>query len=100
VVEQCQEGIVREAQGLLVMNANGEYWPVRVRVKGGLRVKVTNVLQLGLIGDAERQPPRPVDFVEEARFTKDDFGNWLVSYGYDPNGPKWRVSAPTSASGS
>ena len=56
-------------------SADGEYWPVRVRVKGGVKVKVTNVLQFGLIGDAERQSPKPVDFVEEGRFTKDDYGN-------------------------
>ena len=31
-----------------------------------------------------------MDFVEEARLTKDDFGGWRVSYAYDPDGPKWR----------
>ena len=34
-------------------NADGKYWPVRVRVKGGAKIKVTNVLQLGLLGDPD-----------------------------------------------
>jgi hypothetical protein len=72
-------------------NSTGKYWPVRVHVKGGVKVKVTNVLQLGLLSDAEKQPPKPVDFVEEGRFAKDDFGNWRVSYSYDPRGPNWRL---------
>ena len=79
-------------------NAGGKYWPVRVRVKGGVKVKVTNIVQFGLRGNPEKQPPKAVDFVEEGYFTKDDFGNWQVSYNYDPNGPKWRLSAATSAS--
>ena len=79
-------------------NSDGKYWPVRVRVKGGLRVKVTNVLQLGLLGDPTKQPPKAVDFVEEALFAKDDFGNWRVSYDYDANGPRWRLDAMPSDS--
>jgi hypothetical protein len=73
-------------------NADGEFWPVRVRVKGGLKVKVTNVLQLGLLGDPTKQPPKAVDFVEDACFAKDDFGNWNVSYNYDTTGPRWRIA--------
>lgn len=78
-------------------SSDGRYWPVRVHVKGGVKVKVTNVLQLGLLGDPQKQSPRPVDFVEEGRFTKDDFGNWRVSYNYDPNGPNWRLSTTPSS---
>ena len=81
-------------------NADGKYWPVRVRVKGGAKIKVTNVLQLGLVGDPEKQPSKPVDFVEDARFTKDDFGKWGLSYRYDPNGPRWRLSDPDATLGS
>lgn len=77
-------------------SSDGKYWPVRVHVKGGVKVKVTNVLQLGLLADAEKQPPKPVDFVEEGRFVKDGFGNWRVSYDYDPNGPKWRLGTTPS----
>lgn len=72
-------------------DADGKYWPVRVRVKGGLKIKATNVFQLGLLGDPAKQKPEPVEFVEEARFTKDDFGNWRVSYNYDRHGPRWRL---------
>lgn len=79
-------------------SSDGKYWPVRVHVKGGVKVKVTNLLQLGLLGEAEKQTPKPIDFVEEGHFAKDDFGKWAVSYNYDPNGPKWRLSATPSGS--
>jgi hypothetical protein len=72
-------------------NADGKYWPVRVRVKGGARIKLTGILQLGVLGDRAKETVKPVEFVEEARFTNDDFGNWRVSYNYDPHGPKWRL---------
>ncbi len=72
-------------------NSDGKYWPVRVRVKGGVKVKLTSLFQLGLLGDHEKDPPTPMDFVEEARFTKDDFGGWRVSYNYDPS-PAWRIN--------
>lgn len=81
-------------------NSDGKYWPVRVRVKGGVKVKLTNVLQLGLRGDVTRELPKPVDFVEEARLTKDDFGKWRVSYVYDVGGPMWRLRERASAGGS
>ncbi len=71
-------------------NVDGRYWPVRVRVKGGAKIRVTNVLQLALSGDPRKEPTTPADFVEEARLTKDDFGGWRVSYAYEPDGPKWR----------
>ena len=77
-------------------NTDARYWPVRVRLKGGAKVKLTNVLQLGVVGDPEKQPSKPVDFVEEARFTKDDFGHWRVSYGYEPTSARWRLD-PLSA---
>ena len=77
-------------------NAEANYWPVRIRVKGGAKVKLTNVLQLGVLGDPAKQPSKPVDFVEEARFTKDDFGNWRVSYRYEPTSARWRME-PFSA---
>jgi hypothetical protein len=72
-------------------NPDGRYWPVRVRIKGATRLKVTNVFQLALSGDPRKQPATPADFVEEARLTKDDFGGWRVSYSYDPSGPRWRL---------
>jgi hypothetical protein len=72
-------------------NGDGQYWPVRVRVKGAARIKMTNVFQLGLPADVRKEPPTSVDFVEEARFTKDDFGKWRVSYAYEPAGPRWRL---------
>jgi len=34
----------------------------------------TNGFQLGLPADVRKEPATSVDFVEEARFTKDDFG--------------------------
>jgi hypothetical protein len=74
-------------------NADGHYWPVRLRVKGGVKIKLTNVFQLGLVSDVQKDPAKSVDFVEEARFTKDDFGTWRVSYNYDPRGPKWRLNS-------
>ena len=77
-------------------NTDAKYWPVRVRVKGGAKVKLTNVLQLGLLGDPEKQPSKAVDFVEEARFAKDDFGNWRVSYGYEPTSARWRLEPSAS----
>lgn len=76
-------------------NTDAKYWPVRVRVKGGAKVKLTNILQLGLLGDAAKQASRPVDFVEEARFTKDDFGQWQVSYRYEPTTAQWRLELLT-----
>lgn len=81
-------------------HSDGKYWPVRVRVKGGVKVKLTNVLQLGLLGDVAKELPQPIDFVEEARLTKDDFGKWRVSYGYDVTGPKWRLTERPSAGAS
>lgn len=80
-------------------NADGKYWPVRVRVKGGAKIKLTNVFQLGLLGDPTKQKPEPMDFVEEARFTKDDFGKWRVSYNYDRKGPRWRLDEVTASKG-
>ena len=72
-------------------NSDGHYWPVRVRIKGAVKFKVTNVFQLGMTGDPRRLPTSAAEFVEEARLTKDDFGGWRVSYAYDPGGPRWRV---------
>lgn len=75
-------------------DARGRYWPVRVRVKGGAKIALTNVFQLGFVVDHRKDPPTSVDFVEEARLTKDEFGKWRVSYTYDPRGPRWRLNAP------
>ena len=77
-------------------NTDAKYWPVRIRVKGGAKVRLTNALQLGLLGDPAKQPSKAVDFVEEARFTKDDFGNWRVSYGYEPTSARWRLEPSAS----
>ena len=60
-------------------------------MKGGLKIKVTNLVQLSVMGNPEMQTSKGVDFIEEARFAKDDFGNWRVVYHYDPRGPKWRI---------
>ena len=75
-------------------NAENAYWPVRVRVKGRAKVKITNLFQLGLLGDRAKEKDEPVDFVEEARLAKDDYGRWRVTYGYAANGPGWRLSEP------
>ena len=75
-------------------NVDGRYWPVRVRVKGNARIQITNPFQLALVGDPRKVPPEAVDFVEEARLTKDDFGKWAVSYSYDATGPRWRLDTP------
>lgn len=85
---------VVEVQEHRPYNADGKYWPVRVRVKGAVKVKPTNPFQLGLLGDHAKEPPTPVDFVERADLTKDDFGNWRVLYDYDPHGPQWRLNEP------
>lgn len=72
-------------------NTDGKYWPARVRVKGGVKVKLTNVFQLGLLSGDANKLSEPIEFVEEARFTKDDFGKWRVWYEYDPRAAKWRL---------
>lgn len=80
-------------------NADGKYWPVRVRVRGGVKSKVTSLFQLGLPGAVGTEPPKPVDFIEQARFSKDDFGNWKVAYNYDASGPKWRLAESETGDG-
>jgi len=72
-------------------NPDGKYWPVHVRVKGGVKVKLTSVFQLGLLSGDANKVSEPIEFVEEARFTRDDFGKWRVSYNYDPHAAKWRL---------
>jgi hypothetical protein len=80
-------------------NSEGAYWPVRVRVKGSAKISVTNVFQLGLLGDRVKETAQPVGFAEEARFAKDDFGHWRVTYSYAANGPRWRLNEPASSQG-
>lgn len=46
---------------------------------------------------AAKEKPQPVEFVEEARLAKDDFGKWRVSYNYDERGPIWRLGQPEAA---
>ena len=75
-------------------NPDGRYWPVRIRVKGAAKLKVTNAFQLALTGDPRKQLATPAEFVEEARLTEDDLGGWRVSYAYDPDGPRWRLDDP------
>jgi hypothetical protein len=72
-------------------NDDGKYWPVRVRVKGGSKASLTGLLALTLADAATKQKAEPLEFVEEARFSKDDFGKWRVSYNYDRHGPRWRL---------
>lgn len=79
-------------------NTDGKYWPIRVRVRGGARLKLTNVFQLGVIGDPDKLPLFTTDFVEEAHFKRDDFGKWRVVYAYDRGGAKWRLEEATAAS--
>jgi hypothetical protein len=74
-------------------NGDGKYWPVRVRVKGSVKAKLTGLLLLALADAAAKEKPQPVEFVEEARLSKDDFGKWRVSYNYDRAGPLWRLAA-------
>lgn len=74
-------------------NGDGKYWPVRVRVQGSSKAKLTGFLALTLADAARNQKPQPVEFVEEARLSKDDFGGWRVTYKYDPAGPMWRLSS-------
>jgi len=73
-------------------NADGKYWPVRVRVKGALKVPLTGLQQLALADAAAKQKLEPLEFIEEARFSTDDFGKWRVSYNYDRRGPSWRLT--------
>lgn len=72
-------------------NREGRYWPVRVRVKGAARIKITNAFQLGVADDRARAKTEAIEFVEEARFTKDDSGRWCPAYTYDSRGPQWRL---------
>lgn len=72
-------------------NRAGGYWPVRVRVKGGARIRVTNAFQLGIADDQARAKTEAVEFTEEGRFAKNESGVWRVSYAYDSEGPRWRV---------
>lgn len=74
-------------------NGAGEYWPVRVRVKGAARIKVTNAFQLGIADDQARAKTEAVEFTEEGRFAKNDSGVWRVSWAYDSGGPRWRVQS-------
>ena len=80
-------------------NSDGKYWPARIRVKGRVKIKVTNAFQLGLLGEPAKEEAEAVEFVEEARFAKDDFGGWRVSYAYDPHGPTWRLDSSTISRG-
>ena len=49
-------------------------------------------------GDTQKAS-EPVEFVEEARFTKDDFGNWRVSYDYDSQIARWRLGDRAASRG-
>lgn len=75
-------------------NAEGHYWPVRVRIKGAAKVDPRTALLLAPMTDPRKVPSSPVEFVEEAHVAKDDFGKWQVSYRYADDGPRWRRSAP------
>jgi hypothetical protein len=79
-------------------NAKEGYWPVKVFVKGGTKVKVTNAFQLGLLGDPHKEQPEPAEFAEEARLRKDDFGQWRIRYEYAATGPAWRLNEPERSS--
>jgi len=70
-------------------NSQGRYWPVRVRIRGGAKIKVTNAFQLGLLDDRSRAATEPVEFMQDARFMTDEFGEWRVEYDYSSD-PGWR----------
>ena len=72
-------------------------WPVRVRVRGSARIKVSSPFQLGIGDERSRAKTEPVDFVEEARFKQDGFGRWQAEYAYDPAGPRWRLEASATS---
>jgi hypothetical protein len=80
-------------------NADGKYWPVRIRVKGGAKIKPTSVFQLGHLGHRAKEQVQSLEFVEEGRFTKGDFEGWRVSYNYDPGGPRWRLGLSDASRG-
>ncbi len=80
-----------EVQERGAYHREGSYWPVRVRVKGAARIKITNAFQLGIADDRARAKTEAVEFTEEGRFARDELGGWRVSYGYDSQGPQWRV---------
>ena len=73
-------------------DSDGKYWPVRVRVKGSVNSKLSGLLLLALADAAKKEKPQPLEFVEEARLSKDDFGAWQVFYNYDRSGPTWRMT--------
>jgi len=88
------ERVEIEARG--DFDASDRSWPVRVRVAGGARIKVTNAFQMGLLDDRLRAETQPVEFVQEARIRRNGFDEWAVEYDY-ASGPEWRrdaVSAP------
>lgn len=84
------ESIQVEARG--PYNSTEHYWPVRVQVRGGVKVKPTNVFQLGLAAEDAKKPAVTVAFTEEAHLKRDDFGAWRASYDYDTKGPTWRTA--------
>jgi len=73
-------------------NASGRYWPLRVRIKGMVKVDPRTALLLAPLTDPRKHPATPVEFVEEVRLSKDDFGKWQASYHYADDGPRWRRS--------
>lgn len=77
-------------------NRDGRYWPFRVRVRGNATISVKTPFQLGIVADGRKLPPEAVDFVEQARFTRDDYGNWRTAYAYDATGPRWRLEGAAS----
>jgi hypothetical protein len=74
-------------------NPGDRSWPVRVRVRGSARIKVSSPFQLAVGDERSRTKAEPVEFVEEARFKRDGFGHWEAAYAYDPAGPRWRLEA-------
>jgi hypothetical protein len=72
-------------------NRDKRCWPVRVRVRGSARIKVSSPFQLGIGDERSRAKTEPVDFVQEARFKRDEFGRWQAEYAYDLAGPSWRL---------
>lgn len=90
-------GDLRQCRGARPFQRELGYWPVRVRVKGGVKSRLTGLQLLAPADGAAKEKPQPVEFVEEARLATDDFGKWRVSYNCDARGPIWRLGKPEAA---
>ncbi len=69
-------------------NSDGKYWPIHVRLKGGVKINATpSSWGFSMVTQTRRRSPwsswrRPL--------RQENFGKWRVSYAYDPHAAKWR----------